>query len=55
MTSPAYKELHRKYKELKDHNRKEKEDKLKVNALISQILQEREEELSNYIKERERL
>ena len=34
MTSPAYKELHRKYKEMKDQNRKEKDMKMKVNILL---------------------
>lgn len=34
MTSPAYKELHKKYKEMKDQNRKEKDMKMKVSRLL---------------------
>lgn len=34
MTSPAYKELHKKHKEMKDQNRREKELKMKVSLLL---------------------
>ncbi len=34
MTSPAYKQLHQKYKELKEQYRSEKELKLKVTTIL---------------------
>ena len=43
MTSPAYKELHNQYKGLKEQNRREKEERLKVCVSIIEVLKEREE------------
>ena len=49
-SSSTYKELQGKYKAMNEAHRKEKEEKLKVNRIICQILRQKEQELEKYIK-----